>query len=87
LRSIVELAANGAGIAFLPDSLVSELIRKGKLRPLSAELPKESLEFAIARHKDNDQAIVRHIVARAVEVSTFSAKLVRRSQGAFSSSK
>jgi DNA-binding transcriptional LysR family regulator len=78
LGSIVQLVASGAGIAFLPDSLVSGLIRKRQLTPLSAELPAESLEFAIACHKDNDQAIVRHIIARAFEASTFSARPARR---------
>ena len=71
LQSIVELVANCAGIALLPESLAAGLIKKKRLVPLSDKLPPERLDFVIARHRDQDQAIIRHIIALAVETSAF----------------
>lgn len=74
IQSIVELVANGAGIALLPDNLAAAYIKSNKLVPLSDDLPPERLDFVIARHRDQDQAIIQHIVELAVDASTFLSK-------------
>lgn len=71
LQSIVELVANGAGIALLPENLVAGRMKRKELVPLSQALPPERLDFVIARHQDQDQAIIHHIVELAVEASAF----------------
>lgn len=71
VQSIVELVANSAGIALLPDNLAVELMKNKRLVPLSPELPPERLDFVIARHRDQDQTIIQHIVELAVETSPF----------------
>lgn len=71
VQSIVELVANGAGIAILPAPLVSELMKQRRLVVLSRELAPERMEFVIARHRDQDQAIIKYIVEVAVETSAF----------------
>ena len=72
LLMLIELIANGAGIALLPESLVAGRIASGELVPVSNQLCAESLEFVIARHKDQEQALVRHIMTLAQNASTFS---------------
>ena len=71
IQSIVELVANCAGIALLPENLAVGFMHKKRLVPLSDELPPERLEFVIARHRDQDQAIIQRIIALAVETSAF----------------
>ena len=71
IQSIVELVANCAGIALLPENLAFGFMRTKRLVPLSDELPPERLEFVIARHRDQDQAIIQRIIALAVETSAF----------------
>ena len=71
LQSMVEMVARGAGIALLPANLVAERIKARELVSLSAELPPQRLEFVIARHRDQEQAIIRHIVEVAVAASAF----------------
>lgn len=71
IQSIVRLVANGAGIALLPDNLAADCLQKKELEPLSDTLSTERLEFIIARHRDQDQAIITHIVELAVQTSTF----------------
>ena len=71
IQSIVELVANCAGIALLPENLAVGFMHKKRLVPLSDELPPERLEFVIARHRDQDQAIIQRIIALAVGTSAF----------------
>jgi DNA-binding transcriptional LysR family regulator len=71
LQSMVEMVANGAGIALLPENLVARYIKARALVPLSEELPPQPLEFVIARHRDQEQAIIRHIVDLTVAASAF----------------
>ena len=71
IQSIVELVANCAGIALLPENLAVGFMHKKRLVPLSDELPPERLEFVIARHRDQDQAVIGRIIALAVETSAF----------------
>jgi DNA-binding transcriptional LysR family regulator len=71
IQSIVELVANCAGIALLPENLAVGFMHKKRLVPLSDELPPERLEFVIARHRDQDQAVIQRIIALAVETSAF----------------
>lgn len=71
IQSIVEMVASGAGIALLPENLVAERIKHRELVPLSEALPPQRLDFVIARHRDQDQAIIQHIVELAVETSAF----------------
>ena len=82
LQSMVEMVARGAGIAMLPENLVAAHIRRKELVILSPELPPQRLDFVIARHRDQDQAIIRHIVELALETSEFlktSAAVARKS--------
>ena len=71
LQTMVEIVAQGAGIALLPENLVAGRIRRRQLVPLSVDLPAERLDFVVARHRDQDQVIIRHIVEIAVEASAF----------------
>lgn len=71
LQSMVEMVARGAGIALLPENLVAARIKARELVSLSAELPPQRLEFVIARHRDQEQAIIRHIALEAVAASAF----------------
>jgi hypothetical protein len=68
---MVEMVANGAGIALLPENLVARYIKARTLVPLSDQLPPQPLEFVIARHRDQEQAIIRHIVDLTVAASAF----------------
>jgi DNA-binding transcriptional LysR family regulator len=71
VESIVRLVANGCGIAILPDCLVRDLLKSGKMACLSKELPSERLDFVIARRRDQDQVVIKHIVDVAVQTSSF----------------
>lgn len=82
LQSIVEFVASGAGVALLPENLVAGRIKRKELVPLSQELPPERLDFVIARHQDQDQAIIHHIVELAVKASAFPTKEAEPRQAA-----
>jgi DNA-binding transcriptional LysR family regulator len=71
LQSMLETVVAGGGISLLPENLVAPRIRRRELVPLSAALPPERLEFVIARHRDQEQAIIRHIVELSVAASAF----------------
>lgn len=71
LQTMVEIIVQGAGIALLPENLVAARIRRRELVLLADELPAERLDFVIARHRDQDQVIIRHIVELAVAASAF----------------
>ena len=66
VESIVELVTHGAGIAILPGNLVAERMRTKQLVRVFKELAPERLDFVIARHRDQDQAIIKHIVETAL---------------------
>jgi hypothetical protein len=68
---MVEMVVHGTGIALLPQNMVDERIRNRELVEISGELPPEKLEFVIARHRDQEQAIIRHIVELTVAASGF----------------
>lgn len=78
LQSMVEMVAGGAGIALLPENLTTAQVRLGTLVPLSAQLPPERLDFVIARHRDQTQAVVQKIVEFAVASSAFVHTVNRR---------
>ncbi|MFN0160967.1 MAG: LysR family transcriptional regulator [Burkholderiales bacterium] len=71
LQSMVVIVAAGGGIALLPENLVAGRIRQRHLAALSDLLPPVGLEFVIARHRDQDQAVIRRIIAATVEMSAF----------------
>lgn len=71
MQAIVKVVAKGSGIALLPTNLLEILKGRSALAPVSSRLPPERLDFAIASHRDQDQAIVKHIIQVAVETSTF----------------
>jgi len=71
LQSMLEMVVAGGGISLLPENLVAPRIRRRELVPLSGALPPERLEFVIARHRDQEQAIIRHIVEQSVAASAF----------------
>jgi DNA-binding transcriptional LysR family regulator len=70
VQSIVELVASGAGLALLPHPLVAGLLAQRRVVVL-ADLPSGQMDFVIARHRDQDQPILKQIVATAVETSGF----------------
>ena len=82
LQSMVEIVAAGAGIALLPANLVAAHIKRGSLVPLSAGLPPERLDFVIARHRDQHQAVIQKIVEFAVASSAFLQGVNRRGRRA-----
>jgi DNA-binding transcriptional LysR family regulator len=70
VQSIVELVANGAGIALLPHPLVAQLIAERRVLVLD-DLAPDRMDFLIARRRDQDQPILKQIVATAAETSGF----------------
>lgn len=71
IHSIVELVAHGAGIALVPENLAEPLLRTGKVVPVLDQLPPERLDFVVALHRNENQAILRHIARCAKEMSPF----------------
>ncbi|GAB2885937.1 LysR family transcriptional regulator [Paralcaligenes sp. KSB-10] len=71
VQSIVELAANDVGIAVLPESMVIQHMKDGRLLSISKELAVERLDFVIARRCDQDQAIIQEIIKCTQEASEF----------------
>ena len=71
LQAMVSIVAAGGGIAMLPENMVAEGLRRRRLVRLSDDLPAQRLDFVIAHHRDQEQAVVRHIARLAVETSTF----------------
>ena len=71
VQNIVEIVASGAGIAMLPAPLVTKQLLSKELQLLSAELKPERLEFVVAHHRDQDQQIIKKIVAEALLTSAF----------------
>ncbi len=71
LQAMVSMVAGNAGIALLPENLVASRIRRRELVALSDLLPPVPLNFVIARHRDQEQAVIRRIIERTVEESAF----------------
>jgi len=71
VQNIVEIVASGAGIAMLPAPLVAKQLLSKELHLLSAQLKPERLEFVVAHHRDQDQQIIKKIVAEALLTSAF----------------
>lgn len=71
VQSIVEIVASGAGIAMLPEPLVTKRMLSKELRLLSSKLKPERLEFVVAHHRDQDQLIIQKIVDEALLASAF----------------
>ena len=82
LQSMVEMVAGGAGIALLPENLAAAHIKRGTLVPLAAQLPPARLDFVIARHRDQHQAVVLKIVEFAVASSAFLDRVNPQRRGA-----
>jgi DNA-binding transcriptional LysR family regulator len=71
IHAIVELVAERAGVALVPENLAAPLMRARRVVSLCEELPPETLDFVIATHRHQNQAILRHIERCAMETSTF----------------
>lgn len=71
LQSIIELVANGEGIALLPSYGLGPVRGRGELVPLAAELPPVSLGFSLATHRNTDQAMARDIMQAARATCNF----------------
>lgn len=69
VESIIQVVCNGAGIALLPTT--PAVLKRETLLPLSNQLPPERLDFYIASHRDQDQAIIKHMINVAVQTSSF----------------
>lgn len=71
LQCIVDIVASGAGIAMLPTYVLGHKLRRGALVPLSDELPPEPLGFSIISHREQTQAILRHIIEVGAQSCNF----------------
>lgn len=71
VQSIVEIVSSGAGIAMLPEPLVTNRLLSKELLLLSESLKPERLEFVVAHHRDQDQVIIQQIVDEALLASAF----------------
>ena len=71
LQSIVEIVANGGGIAMLPELLITNRLLSKELILLSESLKPQRLEFVVAHHRDQNQLIIRKIVDEALQTSVF----------------
>jgi len=71
LQAMVSIVAAGGGISMLPENMVADALKARRLVRLSDDLPSQRLDFVIAHHRDQEQAVVHHIARLAVETSTF----------------
>lgn len=71
LQSIIELVANGEGIALLPSYVVGTVWGRGELVPLAPELQPVRLGFELAIHCNTDRAIAREIIKAAKATCNF----------------
>lgn len=71
IHAIIELVAHKAGIALVPENLAEPLLRSGKVVTVLDQLPPERLDFVVAMHRNENQAILRHIARCAEEMSPF----------------
>jgi DNA-binding transcriptional LysR family regulator len=71
LQGIIEVVASGAGIAMLPTYALRKQGTAATLVPVSSQLPAEQLGFSIASHRDQDQAILQHIIEVASRCCDF----------------
>jgi DNA-binding transcriptional LysR family regulator len=71
LQSIIELVANGEGIALLPNYALGQVRGRGEIVPLGADLPTVSLGFALATHRNTDRAMAHEIIEAAKATCNF----------------
>jgi DNA-binding transcriptional LysR family regulator len=68
---LIEIAVSGGGIALLPECLIRPHLAAGGLVRAAPDLEPAQLEFVIACNKDQDQLLVRRIMALTREASKF----------------
>lgn len=71
IHAIIELVAHRAGIALVPENLADPLLRSGQVVAIPDQLAPERLDFVVAMHRSESQAILRHIARCAEEMSPF----------------
>ena len=69
LEGLIALIDRGEGIGQIPALMVADQLASGKLMSLTEHLGATELEFTIARHRDQQQPIVRHIMKTVGEMS------------------
>lgn len=68
MAGIVEMAARSRGIGLMTASAAADHLAAGLLVEVSDELAPETLAVTVAHHRDQQQAVVRRIVERIVEM-------------------
>lgn len=71
IQALIEIIAAGAGIALLPDVMIAADIASGRLIAAAPALPPCRLDFVIAWNAQEEQTVMRNIVALAQQCSTF----------------
>lgn len=71
VQGLVELITHGAGTGLLPLPMVADRLADGRLEVLAPELQAQHFDFAIAHHRDQEQAIIQRIVREAAAASDF----------------
>lgn len=81
LNSLIEVVEAGGGIAQLPEMMVTEQVKAGTLVPVAPDLEPLTLEFTLATHRNQGQAVVRQVVqalARLGKAATGRPRAARR---------
>ncbi len=65
VRTLIDVITSGAGIGILPEVLVRDRIRSGKLVPVSNSLKAAPIEFFVVVHRSEDEPVVLDIFRRA----------------------
>lgn len=71
LVALIELVERGAGIGHLPEIMVADRIRSGKLKSLSGHLDDSELTFYLVCHPDRQHLAVERVISAVIESSLY----------------
>lgn len=68
LNSLIDVVEAGGGIAQLPEMMVADQVKAGTLVLLDPQRPPLTMEFTIATHRNQGQAVVHEVVQALTRV-------------------
>lgn len=69
LMGLLHIVASGGGIALLPKMMVAEHLQSGRLAMVPGNLAPQSLDFAVAVHRNQTQGAVQRLVSELLRLS------------------
>ncbi len=69
LMGLIQIVVSGGGIALLPKVMVAEHLQTGRLAQMPGNLAPQSLDFAVALHRNQTQAVVLRLVDELFRLS------------------